>query len=432
MKKKNQVQRLRSLLILVITFALCCGLKAQTVVVADPGVISFDVTSLADVPVNANSLAQNSIYKLKLTIFNGSQANDIPNGTAYIRIGLGSRLVVDPAFVLAAAPYNNYFTWTSQLNSGQVEISGTLHTALPADFIGELSFNVKANITGTSSVSGNFLVSNNNPLFTLSDSNPGNNFTSLSYTVVLNSFSVSLDNKTDITCNGGNNGSITVSAVGGTGPYQYSKDGGVSWLPVGGTNTPYTFTGLTAGTYTITGKDFTGQTNALSPNVIVSQPSAIVISGSTTITNVNCVGDVNGAIQLAASGGTGSLQYSINGGTTYFSSGLFTNLAQGTYAVRIKDAANCTKDTSITLAPIVGHWLGIADNNWHNPINWDTGKVPDLFTHVVIIGGTPFTCLISSANAFASSVRVKANALLEVETGRTLTIQSNCSVLPPE
>ena len=38
-----------------------CGIigsrsKSQTVVIADPGVISFDITTLADVPVNANLL----------------------------------------------------------------------------------------------------------------------------------------------------------------------------------------------------------------------------------------------------------------------------------------------------------------------------------------------------------------------------------------
>lgn len=432
MTKGNQIQGVKAFFILL--FCLIAGkqMQAQTVVSADPGVISFDVTTIGDIPVDANALAQNSIYKVKLVVINGSQLNAIPDGTAYLRIGLGSRLVLDPAFVLATAPYNNYFTWTSALNSGQVEITGVLHTPLPADFLGELSFNVKANILGTSTLSGNFLVSNNNPLFTLSDINPGNNFTSLSYTVVAGSnFAASFNSKTNVTCNGGNNGSITVSASGGTGPYQFSRDGGTTWLPGGGTSSPYTFTGLTAGTYIISAKDFTGQIATVSPNTVITEPAAITISNSTSISNVNCTGDVNGAINLVATGGTGTLMYSIDGGATYFPGGSFTNLPQGTYAVRIKDASNCTKDTTIILAPVVGNWLGILDNNWHNAGNWSTGKVPDLFTHVIIEGGTPFTCQISAANASASSVRLRNNAVLNVVTGRTLLIQANCAVLPP-
>ena len=51
---------------------------------------------------------------------------------------------------------------------------------------------------------------------------------------------------------------------------------------------------------------------------------------------------------MLAAGGTGTLEYSIDGGTNYFSSGLFTNLPSAIYTVRIKDAVNCMKDTLIS------------------------------------------------------------------------------------
>jgi SprB repeat len=408
-------------------------INAQTAVTADPGVISFDITDPGDIPANANTLSQNSIYKLKLGVLNGSQTNAIPDGSAYIRIGLGTKLIIDPAFNVATAPYNEYFTWSTQVNSGQVEIFGILHTALPADFIGELSFNVKANLTGPSSFSGNFLVSNNNPLYTLSDNNSGNNFTNLSYTVVVAAGpSVFFDSKTDVTCYGAANGSVTVHASGGTPPYQYSNDGGTSWLPAGGTNAAFTFTGLSAASYTIRARDNVLQTVVLSPPVQIIEPPAITISGSTTITRVVCVGSNTGAINMVAAGGSGLLEYSIDGGVNYSPSGIFTNLSSGNYTVRIKDAANCTKDTLVSLAPLVIHWIGVADNNWHNPLNWGNGKVPDAFTHVVIGAGTPFSCQIANADAFASSVRMKPSAQLQVINNRILFIQANCTVLPPE
>jgi hypothetical protein len=58
---------------------------------------------------------------------------------------------------------------------------------------------------------------------------------------------------TDVTCPGGNNGRIVISATGGTGPYTYSISPAVgTQLPVG------TFNGLTAQTYDITATDSKG------------------------------------------------------------------------------------------------------------------------------------------------------------------------------
>lgn len=42
-------------------------------------------------------------------------------------------------------------------------------------------------------------------------------------------------------------------------------------------------------------------------------------------------------------------------------------------------------------------WIGSTDTNWHNPLNWNTGNIPDAFANVVINPGTPFTCTISSS-----------------------------------
>jgi Concanavalin A-like lectin/glucanases superfamily/Fibronectin type III domain/Calcineurin-like phosphoesterase len=161
-------------------------------------------------------------------------------------------------------------------------------------------------------------------------------------------------------------------------------------------------------------------------------PTVISISNTTSVTNTICVGDNNGSINIVATGGTGSLMYSIDGGANYFASGLFTNLTGAVYAVRIKDAENCTKDTSISLVPIVAHWTGIIDNNWHNAANWSNNKIPDQYTHVVVEGGTPNNCHIINTDGNAASLRVKPTALFEVAANRTLIISAACAVLPPE
>ena len=54
-----------------------------------------------------------------------------------------------------------------------------------------------------------------------------------------------------------------------------------------------------------------------------------------------CHGTNNGTITISgAAGGYGTYQYTINGGAVWQSWGTFTNLAPGSYDVRIRDAAH--------------------------------------------------------------------------------------------
>jgi hypothetical protein len=73
--------------------------------------------------------------------------------------------------------------------------------------------------------------------------------------------------QTNVSCNGGSNGTATVTANGGVGPYTYS------WAPMGGTAA--TATGLVAGTYSVTITDQYGcQTTR---NFTITQPAAMQI-----------------------------------------------------------------------------------------------------------------------------------------------------------
>jgi hypothetical protein len=60
-----------------------------------------------------------------------------------------------------------------------------------------------------------------------------------------------------------------------------------------------------------------------------------------TITAKPCLGTANGKISLSGSNGTAPYAYSLDGGKTYQSEALFTNLAGGEYVGLVKDAANC-------------------------------------------------------------------------------------------
>ena len=136
---------------------------------------------------------------------------------------------------------------------------------------------------------------------------------------------------------GNNNGTITANITGGTAPYQYSIDGIIFQ------NNNF-FTGLIGGTYTLTVKDATGCTNAVVIN-ITSSPSPLI----TAIPASATCGSSNGTITAFGSGGTGALQYSING-NSFQVSNVFTNLTPGSYTVYVKDANGCSKTTTVTIA----------------------------------------------------------------------------------
>ena len=182
MKKFSKPARFNHFLLLLASFLFFGRVQAQlTFITADPALVSFDITTMAGVPVNANTLIGNFSYKLKLIAQNGSQSNAVPAATAEIRIGLGNKMVLAPSFDISTAPFSEYFTWT-YIPGNQPQISGLLHSALPANFIGELSFDVKTTTQGPSTVSGNFLIVNLNPTVVLTDPF-SNNFASLNYIV---------------------------------------------------------------------------------------------------------------------------------------------------------------------------------------------------------------------------------------------------------
>ncbi|WP_374440384.1 SprB repeat-containing protein, partial [Epilithonimonas sp.] len=131
--------------------------------------------------------------------------------------------------------------------------------------------------------------------------------------------------QTNVSCNGGSNGTATVSASGGTAPYTYS------WSPTGGTAA--TATGLAAGTYTVTVTDAVNNTKTQS--FTITEPTALV-ANAVSQTNVACNGAATGAATVSASGGTGPYTYSWSpsGGTAATATGL----SAGTYTVTITDA----------------------------------------------------------------------------------------------
>jgi hypothetical protein len=143
---------------------------------------------------------------------------------------------------------------------------------------------------------------------------------------------LSLSSFTDVLCNGGN-GTITVTASGGTAAYKYK-------LGTGSYGNGNTFT-VAAGTYSVTVQDAKGCEKTLS-NIAVSQPAALTLQ-TPSVTPVSCNGGNDGTITIEASGGTGTGTYQYKLGTGSYGTGNTFTVTAGTYSVTVRDANNCEK-----------------------------------------------------------------------------------------
>lgn len=147
-----------------------------------------------------------------------------------------------------------------------------------------------------------------------------------------------------ITCNGGTNGSATITPAGGSGPFTYS------WSPSGGSAA--TANNLAAGTYVVTATDNTGC--IATSSVVITQPNAIVASAGAnqSVCNGSSVA-IGGA--PTASGGTGAFTYLWNPATGLDNAAAANPTCTATsatnYVVTVTDANGCsnTAATSITI-----------------------------------------------------------------------------------
>jgi SprB repeat len=132
---------------------------------------------------------------------------------------------------------------------------------------------------------------------------------------------------TNVSCNGGNNGSATATAAGGVAPYQYSWNTDPA-------QTGASVSGLKAGTYIVTVTDALNATTTATVNI--SEPAKLSLTA------------VAGTI--ASYGGTTDVALTATGGSVpYDFTGVTSNLKAGTYSFEVKDAAGCKEVTTLTI-----------------------------------------------------------------------------------
>jgi gliding motility-associated-like protein len=143
---------------------------------------------------------------------------------------------------------------------------------------------------------------------------------------------------TNVTCFGAANGTATVSASGGTTPYQYSLDNGAFQASAA-------LTGLTPGNHTIVIRDAGMCTKSLT--VTITEPSALSATSSTT--EAQCPGEPNGSINVTVSGGTQPYSVIWSDGNVSVNR---LGVANGDYTAVITDLNGCAIPVSVTVGVV--------------------------------------------------------------------------------
>ncbi len=144
----------------------------------------------------------------------------------------------------------------------------------------------------------------------------------------LPSVSASMTSNIPVSCAGGANGSLTVTASGGLAPYTYNWNTSPE-------QTTATASGLRAGNYSVTVRDANG--NFVIVNATVTQPSALALTVSPGV--------------ISSYGGTTTVALSATGGTAPYSyAGPVTNVSAGTYTYTVTDARGCSDSKTITIS----------------------------------------------------------------------------------
>lgn len=160
------------------------GIAQQRAVMLDPKLGQIQMADLSGNTINENYLQPGQLVKLVIPVASVNQNAAMPKGSCKIKIGLGSKLAIDPLFSLASVNYSNYFNWSVSNAGGQSQLTGELIADLPSSFQQvEVSFKVLGSQIGHSTITANFLITNHNTATILSDLDPSNNASFLGYEI---------------------------------------------------------------------------------------------------------------------------------------------------------------------------------------------------------------------------------------------------------
>jgi gliding motility-associated-like protein len=212
------------------------------------------------------------------------------------------------------------------------------------------------------------------------------------------------------------NGSVTITASGGSGTLTYSSDN-VNF----GSNS--SFSGLTAGNYTFYVQDQGGCSVSLPIQITDLSTLAATSDSIPTL----CNGSSDGSINVTATGGAQPYSYTLGSGTPQ-NNATFSNLSAGTYSLIVNDAQGCQVTLSqIITEPTAVQLTEVSTTN-------SSCNLPNGGLEVSATGGTsPYLYSINNFSASQSTglfTNISAlNYLVEVQDGNGCSSQLNVVVI---
>ena len=176
----------------------------------------------------------------------------------------------------------------------------------------------------------------------------------------------------------------------------------------------------------------------LQTNFVITEPT--ILSASASVTNEIC-GNNNGEIAVTATGGTGTIQYSIDNGVNFQTSSVFQNLAPGNYTIQVTDANNCSTTVTATVGtdggPVVsagndqticaGQTVTLSGSGadtytWDNGVTDGVAFAPSGTTTYTVTGTDAFGCTATD------DVTITVLSLPSIDAGVDQSICSGASV----
>lgn len=229
---------------------------------------------------------------------------------------------------------------------------------------------------------------------------------------------VNLTLASPILCNGAANGVISVEAAGGTGTILVDLEAN---LEDAAEVTEYSDLG--PGQYTVYAIDENNCTGQ-STSITLTQPSAVQVN-ITGQAGASCADTADGTVVVTAAGGTGTLEFSIDGGETFQTSNIF-NVTPGSYQVIAVDDNGCEDITNNT-AVITGPDAIELDLSVINPTCF--GDADGSFNGLATGGNGGFTYTVNDGEAMGMLDMADLEAgiytvLVEDEEGCTATFEA--------
>jgi len=195
-------------------------------------------------------------------------------------------------------------------------------------------------------------------------------------------------------------GSVMVTAVGGTAPYTYQ------WTNTGGMVTTNTLSNLCIGSYSVMVVDANGCSGTAGATVIVDSNAlnpCFGFNGTIAYTNATNASACDGTATLTITGGTSPYMFQWSDGTSAQNA---SNLCVGTYTVTVLDNNQCSFTTSCTIGSaatnidsvmVIGNLatglnvIGTISSGWTYNCTIDLAALDTAFMVTASFGNSMFT-----------------------------------------